>query len=158
MNNPAHSLRLILALIFAAAGIPKIMDPAAFAQSVAGYQIVPDTLVRFTALTLPWLELLLAVLLVCRVCIAPALLLTNILFVVFLAALGSAHLRGLNVDCGCFGSSIPANMTWYLIRDAVFLALGLAAAWLHHKETPPPEPAAAAAEPAAYAEEPPFAE
>ena len=36
MSTPAHSLRLILALIFTAAAIPKILDPAAFTQSVAG--------------------------------------------------------------------------------------------------------------------------
>ena len=59
MSTPAHSLRLILALIFTAAAIPKILDPAAFTQSVAGYQLLPDALVRFTVLTLPWLEVLL---------------------------------------------------------------------------------------------------
>ena len=68
MSTPAHSLRLILALIFTAAAIPKILDPAAFTQSVAGYQLLPDALVRFTVLTLPWLEVLLAILLVCQVC------------------------------------------------------------------------------------------
>lgn len=137
MNTPAHALRLILALIFTAAAIPKILDPQAFAQSIAGYQILPNMLIQFTALTLPWLEILLAILLVCRVWLGPALLLTNLLFVIFLAALGSAFFRGLDVDCGCFGSSTPASMTWYLIRDAIFLALGLAAAWLHYRELPP---------------------
>ena len=80
MSTPAHSLRLILALIFTAAAIPKILDPAAFTQSVAGYQLLPDALVRFTVLTLPWLEVLLAILLVCQVCTGPALFLTNLLF------------------------------------------------------------------------------
>jgi hypothetical protein len=137
MNTPAKTLRLILALIFFAAAVPKILNPEALAQSVVGYQILPDTLVQFTALTLPWLELLLAILLVCQVWIGPTLLLTNVLFVIFLTALGSAFARGLDVDCGCFGSSTSGNMIWYLIRDVIFLALGLAAAWLYYRELPP---------------------
>ena len=155
MSTPAHSLRLILALVFTAAAIPKILDPAAFTQSVAGYQLLPDALVRFTVLTLPWLEVLLAILLVCQVCTGPALFLTNLLLAVFLAALGSAHLRGLDVDCGCFGSSAPASMTWYLIRDVIFLTLGLAAAWLYRRENPSRERTVCAAEPVMDTEEAP---
>lgn len=125
--------RLGVALIFLAAAPQKIFAPAAFAQSVASYQILPDVALHFTALTLPWLEMLVAILLLCAVWVGPALFLANAMFGAFLAAVVSAHLRGLDIDCGCFSTSTgnSASMTWYIFRDVLFFCLGIAAAWLN---------------------------
>jgi uncharacterized membrane protein YphA (DoxX/SURF4 family) len=138
MNMPAlaQASRIALVLIFVAAAPHKIMDPAQFAQNVAGYQVLPDLFVNVTALVLPWLEMLVAILLLCRTWTGPALFLANAMFAVFLGVIVSAHLRGLDVDCGCFSNSAAstASMTWYMTRDAAFLILGGLAAWLHRQE------------------------
>jgi hypothetical protein len=137
MNMPAlaQASRIALVLIFVAAAPHKIMDPAQFAQNVAGYQVLPDLFVNFTALALPWLEILVAILLLCRTWTGPALFLANAMFFAFLGAIISAHLRGLDVDCGCFNSAAStASMTWYMIRDAAFLILGILAAVLYRLE------------------------
>ena len=73
----ARGSRLALALVFLAAAPQKIMAPAEFAASVASYLILPDVLINFTALTLPWLEMTVAFLLVCRAWTGPALFLTT---------------------------------------------------------------------------------
>lgn len=131
----SRSLRLALALIFVAAAPQKILAPDDFAVSVASYLILPDVLVNFTALTLPWLEMIVAILLVCRAWTGPALLLANAMLLAFLAAVTSAYIRGIDLNCGCFSSAPTASedMVFYIVRDVVFVALGLTAAWLHRR-------------------------
>lgn len=131
----SRSLRLALALIFVAAAPQKILAPDDFAASVTSYLILPDILVNFTALTLPWLEIVVAILLVCRAWTGPALFLANAMLAVFLAAVVSAYARGIDLNCGCFSSAPTASedMVFYIVRDVVFVALGLTAAWLHSR-------------------------
>lgn len=138
MNIPslAQASRIALVLIFAVAAPHKILDPAQFAQSLAGYQILPEPLINLTALILPWLEMLVAILLLCRAWSGPALFLANAMLAAFLGAVVSAHLRGLDVNCGCFSASAAstASMTWYMTRDAAFLILGFLATVLYRLE------------------------
>jgi len=120
--------RLIMAGIFIYASIDKIAHPAAFAKDVYNYQILPDALINLTALVLPWLELLLGLCLLIGVWMPGAVLSANGLLLVFLAALLFNMARGLDVNCGCFsaGSDTPAmSAGWYLLRDTLFLAVGL---------------------------------
>jgi len=131
----SRGLRLALALVFVAAAPQKILAPADFAASVASYLILPDVLINFTALTLPWLEMIVAILLVCRAWAGPALFLANGMLLVFLAAVVSAYVRGIDLNCGCFSSAGAASddMVFYIARDVVFVAMGLTAAWMHRR-------------------------
>ena len=49
------------------------------------------------------------------------------MMVVFMGALGYNAYRGLDVVCGCFtlDESAPASVWFYLLRDAVLLALAI---------------------------------
>jgi len=120
--------RLAMAGIFIYASIDKIAHPAAFAKDVYNYQILPDAWVNLTALVLPWLELLLGLCLLAGVWMPGTVLSVNGLLLAFLAALVFNMARGLDVDCGCFGSDgLGPSMSpgWYLLRDALFLSLGV---------------------------------
>lgn len=130
-SRSTRALRLALALVFLLAAPQKILDPSLFAQSVAGFLILPNILVNSTALILPWLEIVVAILLLCRVWPGPTLLLANGMLVVFLAALVSALVRGIDVDCGCFSPTGQSDVTEALVRDVLFLAIGLPAALMH---------------------------
>ncbi len=131
----ARGSRLALALVFLAAAPQKIMAPAEFAASVGSYLILPDALINFTALTLPWLEIVVAILLVFRVWTGQALFLANAMLVVFLGAVASAHFRGIDLNCGCFSSAPGASgdMLFYIVRDVIFVAIGLTAAWMYRR-------------------------
>ena len=131
----ARGSRLTLALVFLAAAPQKIMAPAEFAASVGSYLILPDALINFTALTLPWLEIVVAILLVFRVWTGQALFLANAMLVVFLGAVASAHFRGIDLNCGCFSSAPGASgdMLFYIVRDVIFVAIGLTAAWMYRR-------------------------
>ena len=97
-----HLCRLILALVFVYAGAVKIQDVVAFAGHVAAYQILPYAMNYLVAATLPYVEFLAGVLLLLNVRFRPALVAIGGMTLVFIAALVSVLLRGLDIDCGCF--------------------------------------------------------
>lgn len=142
-----RNLRLLLALVLVAAVPHKLLDPAAFALAIARYDLLPTAAVNAVALVLPWLEVVLAALLACDVLMGPALWLTNLLFAGFAAALGMAMARGLDIACGCYTTGTTGSMLFALVRDLVFLALGLILALIYARVIAPSR--APAAEPPA---------
>lgn len=119
-------VRLLVGLVFIAASIDKIVHPAAFAQIIHNYQILPDALINVTAIVLPWLELVLGGLLIAGLWMPGAVVLANFLFLAFFGALLVNLARGLNIHCGCFSSGTQGDpmTTWYVVRDTVFLLMG----------------------------------
>lgn len=125
-KEPVFLVRWVLGGIFVFASIDKILHPASFAQLIYNYQILPGALINLTALTLPWLELVLGLLLIFGRWLRPAVILTNLLLGAFFGALLFNLARGLDIHCGCFSTSTegdPAQL-WYLVRDSSFLMMG----------------------------------
>ncbi len=131
-----HLCRLLLAGVFLYAGFLKGRDPVAFAGSIASYQILPYAFNYLVAATLPFVELLGGTLLLLNRRVRPALLVLFGLNSVFMLALVSLLLRGLDVDCGCFhpageeGTGTSPQMA--LLRDAG-LMLAIVCAWILHQ-------------------------
>jgi cobalt-zinc-cadmium efflux system protein len=118
-------LRLFLGAVFLYASFDKILHPAAFAEAVYNYQILPDAAVNLAALTLPWLEFLLGICLIAGVWMPGATLLSTGLLTIFIAALVYNKMRGLDIHCGCFSIETtegPADI-WTVLRDVAFLAV-----------------------------------
>ena len=128
-----HLCRLLLAGVFLYAGYLKGSDPVAFAGQVAAYQILPYAFNYLVAATLPFIELLCGVLLLINQRIRPALLVLFGLNTVFMIALVSLLLRGLDIDCGCFhpageeGTGTSPQMA--LLRD-VGLMFAIVITWI----------------------------
>lgn len=117
------SFRLVLGAMFLYAGIVKIADPAAFAQAVANYRILPLALVNAAAVILPWVEVLAGASLVLGLFLPGGSLLTAGLLLIFAVALGFDLWRGIDISCGCFGTS-EARVTWlYVLRDAALCCM-----------------------------------
>ena len=117
-------LRWTLGLIFLYAGIVKLRAPQDFADSIASFQMLPTAVINSLALSLPCFELLTAVMLLLGWHPRAAALAVWIMTTVFAAAMLTALLRGLNVDCGCFGGGTPSRLkTWIsLSRDLLLIA------------------------------------
>ena len=117
--------RIILGVVFIYACYDKILHPEAFAEVIYRYQILPQGWIGALALVLPWLELLVGVFLVVGIWLPGTVLWANLLLVTFWGTLLYNTLRGLNVDCGCFGTTVDQatiyTMIWYLVRDGLFL-------------------------------------
>ncbi|GBC60002.1 hypothetical protein DENIS_0944 [Desulfonema ishimotonii] len=122
------ALRLFLGIVFIYASWDKILHPGAFAEAIYNYQILPDTLINFTAIVLPWFELFLGICVIFGIWLPGAVFSINALLTVFFAALLFNLARGLDIHCGCFSSSAQSGESgstlWYLTRDAAFLISG----------------------------------
>jgi len=128
----AWLLRMVVGCILIYASADKIIHPQDFAAIVKNYRLLPEVLVNLTAIWLPWFELVLGVCLYTGFWRQGALLLATSLLTAFWLALLFNYFRGLDVNCGCFSSassdpSEAAPMLWYIGRDALLLALPLAA-------------------------------
>ncbi len=118
--------RVALGLVFVYAGILKIRDPNAFAGSVAAYKILPYGLNYLVAAILPWVETICGMLLVVGYRARAAAFIVIAMNLVFMVALASTIVRGLDIDCGCFrqgGAKTPAWMA--ILRDVLFLAAAI---------------------------------
>jgi len=118
--------RIILGAIFVYASVDKILHPAAFAEAVYNYQILPDSFINLTAILLSWLELILGACLIAGVWLPGAVMIANVLLVVFVGALLFNLARGLDIHCGCFSTEAETGVSnvWYILRDILFLGIG----------------------------------
>lgn len=118
--------RLILAAVFLAAGIPKLLHPHEFALAVFRYQMLPHSLVNLMAIYLPWMEMtaVAALLLPGRFRDAGVTLISGML-VMFTAAIAFNLWRGVDVSCGCFSVNPETGRigTLSLLRNAALLLL-----------------------------------
>jgi uncharacterized membrane protein YphA (DoxX/SURF4 family) len=132
-----HLTRLALALVFVYAGAAKMQDVVAFAGHVAAYQILPYAVNYLVAVTLPYIEFLAGGVLLLNVRVRPALLAVGGMTLVFMAALVSVLVRGLEIDCGCFdpggGQDVTAGAA--LLRDIGLVALMMLVWWLRGRIT-----------------------
>ncbi|HEY0474977.1 MAG TPA: MauE/DoxX family redox-associated membrane protein [Kribbella sp.] len=127
--------RLVLGSVMLVAGAIKVGDPVSATQAVRAYELLPSALDSPVGLILPFLEIAIGLLLIVGFGVRPAALAAGVFMVVFIAAVSSAWVRGLAIDCGCFGGGgqVAPGQTKYLqeiLRDIGLLAL---AGWLWFK-------------------------
>ena len=97
-------LRLLVGGAFVAAGALKIADPAKFALDVSNYRLVPHEMLNLVAILLPWIELTVGLFVLAGIWLRAAALVVTGLTLLFFIVIGSALARGLNIECGCFGT------------------------------------------------------
>ncbi|WP_290663886.1 MauE/DoxX family redox-associated membrane protein, partial [Ignavibacterium sp.] len=96
-------IRIIIAMVFIYAGAEKISDPKGFSQSIYNYRILPIETINILAITLPWLELISGILLLFGISVKENAAIIGTLLLVFIIAVALSMIRGLDIDCGCFG-------------------------------------------------------
>jgi len=128
MNVLNLLLRLAFGGLFVYAGGVKLLDPlglVSFTDDIRTFHILPDPWVGWLAMTLPWFEIICGVAVIVGPLKKGALVLLNLTLLVFLGALISAWVRGLDVSCGCFGHSDEhTSVRELLLRDLGLLAMG----------------------------------
>lgn len=114
-------MRWLVAIIFIFAGITKLSHPDAFARAIDNYRILPYLPVTLLAIVLPWLEIFGGMFLIIGKWQRGAALTLLMLTFMFLIAISSAMLRGLDISCGCFSTSMEGTKIGYtrLIEDIV---------------------------------------
>lgn len=119
-------LRWALAGVFIYAGLTKLRDAAGFASSIARFQIAPLFLVNPAALGLPPLEVFCGLALVAGPWKRQASFALILLSVLFLGAFLSAGVRGIAVECHCFGGAAAEPLWKSITRDVLLLGAAVA--------------------------------
>ena len=125
--------RLILGGVLFAAGWLKAFKFDESQMAVRAYEVLPISVANTLGIILPWLEIGVAILLILGVAIRPAALFSGALMLLFIAAITQAGLRGLSIDCGCFGGggTVEPGKTRYLEEIARDSGLFLLALYLY---------------------------
>jgi putative oxidoreductase len=129
----AWAAKLTVAGVFVYAGALKVIHPEQLQVDIERYRLISSTMAWRVAAMLPYLEIFSALALLHPRAAAGGRIMLATLLVVFIAALISAWMRGLNVACGCFGNAAAEkpNYAWWISRDLMLLAtLG----WLHRRD------------------------
>ena len=138
----AWLIRLFLGGFYVLAGGLKVGDPGKFAEAVSNYRLLPHEAINLVAIMLPWIEVAAGVFLIFGLWLKASAWLINAMTVMFIAAISSAVARGLNVECGCFGTVGGRRVGLTAIAEDVgLLLLGL---WLVRLTSPRAERAAPA--------------
>ena len=124
--------RAVLGAVLLVAGVLKAADPQASVTAVRAYELLPSGLVTVVGWGLPFGEIALAVLLLAGVATRAVAGAAAVLLLVLIGAVASAALRGLSIDCGCFGGGGPVTpgTTRYGAEIARDVGLLLLAGWL----------------------------
>jgi uncharacterized membrane protein YphA (DoxX/SURF4 family) len=101
---PDLTLRLLVGGAFVLAGALKISDPAKFALDVGNYRLLPHELTNLVAILVPWIEVTAGAFVLAGVWLRAAALVITGLTGMFFFVIVSALARGLNIECGCFGT------------------------------------------------------
>ena len=125
--------RFLLGGLFVYASLHKIVNPQEFAQSIYYYHFLPGVFINLFAILLPWVELAAGMALILGVMVEAASLITGSMLVVFIIALTSAALRGLDISCGCFSSSQSGgDEVWTRIAEDILLLIMAAQIYFGH--------------------------
>ena len=124
--------RLVLGGVFLVAGGLKVIDPQSSVAAVRAYRLLPVSVATLVGWGLPFAEIALGLLLLAGIATRVVADAAAVLLIVFIAAVLSAAVRGLSIDCGCFGGGgdVAPGQTAYgteIVRDVGLLLL---AAWL----------------------------
>jgi uncharacterized membrane protein YphA (DoxX/SURF4 family) len=110
--------------IFIYSALTKITDLEYFAKSLYNYRILPEASLNLVALIIPWLELIIGLFIVLGIFVKESALLGGFLMIVFIAAISIAIVRGLDIECGCFGTKDGSRVGLLRIVEDLFILLG----------------------------------
>jgi putative oxidoreductase len=117
------AIRIVLGTIFVFAAVSKAAEPELFARSIANYKLLPIFLVNIFAIILPWIELCAGLLLIFGVSVKENSVILSGLLSVFIIAIIISLIRGLDIECGCFGTVDGAKVGVQKILENIGLIL-----------------------------------
>lgn len=117
------AIRIVLGIVFIFAAVSKVAEPELFARSISNYKLLPIFLVNILAIILPWIELCAGLLLIFGVSVKENSAVLSGLLSVFIIAIIISLIRGLDIECGCFGTVDGAKVGIQKILENIGLLL-----------------------------------
>jgi len=127
-------VRLTLGSVIFVAGALKVTTPYKAAAAMRAYELLPISVANIFGYALPWFEIGLGALLILGVATRLSAFFAGSLMFIFILAIASAWVRGLSIDCGCFGGGgqVAPGETKYLqeiLRDFGLTLLAVYLCW-----------------------------
>ena len=120
------TIRIIVGFVFIFAAVSKVSEPEEFARAISNYKLLPIYLINILAIVLPWIEICAGILLVFGISVKENSAILSGLLLVFIIAIAISLARGLNIDCGCFGTTGGTKVgIQKLLENFGLLLLGL---------------------------------
>ena len=126
--------RLTLGIVLMWAGLTKVTNLEGSVFATNAYQILSYDLGKIVGYALPFAEIALGLALIVGIFTRIMGALGALMMLVFVIAIASVWIRGISIDCGCFGSGGPIDPTeamskypWEIARDIGLMACGV---WL----------------------------
>lgn len=127
-RRTVRASQILIGALFAVAALAKLGDLHAFAEQIHNFRLVPWGLENLAAMSLPWIELIAAMALVFGVRARAGGLVAATLVALFTLAVLIAMGRGLDIECGCFGTGDATRVGLLkVLENAAMLALALTA-------------------------------
>ena len=119
--------RIALATILFYAAQDKILNPDTFYDSIENYDLLAESFIYPLSRILPWIEVAIGLAFLLGIKTRFTGFIASLMFIVFIAAISSTIVRGLEIDCGCFAAAEDAPGSPYgaIARDVGFLILSL---------------------------------
>ena len=112
MDAAVLVIRVLLGGLLLVSGSLKVAHPTDLAASIAGFRLLPATVVGPIALALPYIELLLGAYLIAGLFTRIVATIAAIQFLLYGGAIASAVLRHISAACGCFGPNDVSVADW----------------------------------------------
>ncbi len=113
--------RMGVGTTFLIAAIATIQQGGAFVDEVLEYDLLPEALARAFAAVLPWIEMVVACLLIVGLATRYAAVVAILISLSLIIANSVVLARGLNLECGCFGDLAALETRQAIIVDCVLL-------------------------------------
>jgi uncharacterized membrane protein YphA (DoxX/SURF4 family) len=126
--------RLVVGGVWLYAGMQKLPHPDTSVSAVRAYQLVPTGLADTVGRVLPMLEIVVGACLVLGLLLRFTGVVSALLLLAFVIGIVSVWSRGIEINCGCFGSggadpNATSKYPWEIARDVGLMALSLFLVW-----------------------------
>lgn len=117
-----------------AAGALKLPYIDASVAAVRAYQLLPIELTQIVGIALPIIEVAIGLLLMTGTFTRISAAIGSLLMLAFVIGIASVWVRGISIDCGCFGGGGPVEASrtaypWEIARDLGLMLLGTWTVW-----------------------------
>ena len=126
--DPVESFfRIVFGGVFFMAGVIKMSDLLAFESALRNYRLLSDPFIAWVTMGVPSLELIAGMAVIIRVFYPGCVILLCGALSIFMGALISLLVRGIDTECGCLG--IITTIQIQLIMDLALVAIGAGLLW-----------------------------
>lgn len=122
-------MTMVIALALLFTGLVHLGNSYFFLSSIIKYDLIPVFLAKQLAIILPALHITLAVFLICDFGRVSALRLALVLFTLYALVQLSVVVRGITIDCGCFGIDSDPVGFWSVARVSVLAMMAWMLLW-----------------------------